>query len=134
MGYKDQLVLTGKINDVGAYTRTNIPNSYRVGLELQGNTKINEWISVNSNLALSENKMKNFTEYIDDYDNGGQQVKLYKNTDISFSPSIVGSVSINYMPVKNMEINVIGKYVDRQFLDNTSQRSRSLHDYYVQDL
>ena len=134
MSYKNQLVLTGKINDVGAYTRTNIPNSYRVGLELQGNTKINEWISVNSNLALSENKMKNFTEYIDDYDNGGQQVKLYKNTDISFSPSIVGSVSINYMPVKNMEINVIGKYVDRQFLDNTSQRSRSLHDYYVQDL
>ena len=134
MLYKDQLVLTGKINDVGAYTRTNIPNSYRAGMELQGNKKINQRISVQGNLTLSENKIRNFTEYIDDYDNGGQQVKFSKNTDISFSPSIVGSLSVNYMPVKSMEINFIGKYVDRQYLDNTSQRSRSLHDYYTQDI
>ena len=134
MLYRNQLVLTGKINDVGAYTRTNIPNSYRAGLELQGKKQFNKWMSLHGNITLSENKIRNFTEYIDDYDNGGQQTKFYSKTDISFSPSVTGSASLNFIPVKNAELNVIGKYVGRQFLDNTSQRSRSLHDYYVQDI
>lgn len=134
MLYKDQLVLTGKINDVGAYTRTNIPNSYRLGVELQGSNIFTKWLSLNGNLSLSENKIRNFTEYIDDYDNGGQQVISYKKTDISFSPAVTGYASLNFFPVKNTEVNIIGKYVGRQYLDNTSRRSRSLHDYYVQDL
>ncbi len=134
MLYKNQLVLTGKINDVGAYTRTNIAKSYRAGIELQGTNKFNKWISVNGNIAFSENKIRNFTEYIDDYDNGGQKENFYSKTNISFSPAVVGSASVNIFPVKKMEINIIGKYVGRQYLDNTSQRSRSLHDYYVQDL
>ena len=134
MLYRNQLVLTGKINDVGAYTRTNIPKSYRAGTELQGSHIFNKWLSVNGNISFSENKIKNFTEYIDDYDNGGQQTKFYKKTDISFSPATVGAASINIIPAKNTEINITGKYVGRQYLDNTSQRSRSLKDYYVQDL
>ena len=71
MDYKDQLVLTGKINDVGEYTRTNIPKSYRRGVELQGYVSPSSWWKFSGNLALSQNKVKNFTEYIDDYDNGG---------------------------------------------------------------
>ena len=134
MLYKNQLVLTGKINDVGAYTRTNIPNSYRAGLELQGGSTFNKWVSINGNITLSENKIKNFTEYIDDYDNGGQQMKFYNKTDISFSPAIIGSASVNVAPIKNSEISFVSKYVGRQYLDNTSQSSRSLHAYYVQDI
>jgi iron complex outermembrane receptor protein len=134
MFYKDQLVLTGKINDVGAYTRTNIPKSYRAGIELTGALQFNQWISWSGNLTLSENKIKNFTEYVDDYDNGGQLVKFYKKTDLSFSPSVVAATSLNFIPVKNASIELIGKYAGRQYLDNSSQRSRSLHDYYVQDI
>ena len=134
MNYKNQLVLTGKINDVGAYTRTNIAKSYRTGIELQGKVKINSWVNVNANISFSENKIKNFTEYIDDYDNGGQQTKFYPKTDISFSPSVVAGGSINFIPVKNGELSFISKYVGRQYLDNTSQRSRSLNPYYLQDV
>jgi iron complex outermembrane receptor protein len=134
MNYKDQLVLTGKINDVGAYTRTNIPKSYRAGLELQGSTVFSKWLSAAATLTLSENKVKNFTEYIDDYDNGGQQTKFYKNPDIAFSPSVISSYTINITPIEKTEINLVGKYVGRQFLDNTSQKSRSLDDFYVQDI
>src|SRR6185436_3934702 len=75
MHYHNQLVLTGKINDVGAYTRTNIPKSYRAGIELQGKTKLTRWMNIAANLSFSENKIRNFTEYLDDYDNGGQQTK-----------------------------------------------------------
>ncbi|MBC7867140.1 MAG: TonB-dependent receptor [Gloeobacteraceae cyanobacterium ES-bin-316] len=134
MQYRDQLVLTGKINDVGAYTRSNIANSYRAGVELSAGIKIYTWLSASGNLTLSKNKVKDFTEYLDDYDNGGQQTKFYKNADIAFSPSVVSAYTINVLPLKNMEINLMGKYVGRQYLDNTSQKSRSLRDFYVQDI
>ncbi len=134
MHYHNQLVLTGKINDVGAYTRTNIPKSYRAGIELQGKAKIISWMNVSANITFSENKIKNFTEYLDDYDNGGQQTKFYSKTTISYSPSVIAGGSINFIPVKNGEINLISKYVGRQYLDNTAQRSRSLNSYYLQDV
>jgi iron complex outermembrane receptor protein len=66
MHYKDQLVLTGEINDVGAYTRTNIPKSYRLGIELQGAAVFSSWMNVSANLALSKNKVQDFTEFIDE--------------------------------------------------------------------
>ncbi|MBL7701329.1 MAG: TonB-dependent receptor plug domain-containing protein [Ferruginibacter sp.] len=134
MHYHNQLVLTGKINDVGAYTRTNIAKSYRAGIELQGKGNITKWMNLAANITFSENKIKNFTEYLDDYDNGGQQTKFYPKTDISFSPAVTGAASVNFIPVKNAEISLISKYVGRQYLDNTSQKSRSLNPYYLQDI
>ena len=133
MKYKDQLVLTGKINDVGAYTRTNIEDSYRTGLELQGATKITNWLQASANLALSRNKMKGFNEYVDDYDNGVQIINRYNETDISFSPDVVGAATINLKPFSKWELSLISKYVGRQYLDNTSNMSRSLDPYYTQD-
>jgi iron complex outermembrane receptor protein len=134
MNYTDQLVLTGKINDVGAYTRTNIPKSYRAGIELQGSMLFSKWLSASANLTFSTNKVKDFTEFIDDYDSGGQQTKFYENPDIAFSPSVISAYSINIKPLKKAEINLMGKYVSRQYLDNTSQKSRSLKEFYVQDI
>jgi iron complex outermembrane receptor protein len=113
--YKDQLVLTGQINDVAAYTRTNIPKSYRAGIELQGNYKFNSWMNATANLAFSRNKVLNFAEFIDDYDNGGQKVNNYKTTDIAYSPHIVGGASINFLPLKNLELSLLSKYVRKQF-------------------
>jgi len=134
MYYQNQLVLTGKINDVGAYTRTNIAKSYRAGIELQGKAKISNWMNAAANITFSENKIKDFTEYLDDYDNGGQQTKFYSKTDISFSPAVIAGGTINFIPVKNGEISLMSKYVGRQYLDNTSQKSRSLNPYYLQDI
>jgi len=134
MLYKNQLVLTGKINDVGAYTRTNIPNSYRTGIELQGTLKVLPWLNASGNLALSSNKVKNFSEYIDDYDNGGQKMVVHTKPDIAFSPNIISSGALNIIPVKNSEISFISKYVGKQYLDNTGNNSRSLSAYYVQDV
>jgi len=134
MKYKDQLVLTGKINDVGAYTRTNIPESFRAGIELQGGVKFNSWINTTANLTLSRNKVIDFEEYIDDYDNGGQKINSFSSADIAFSPSITGAGSINVLPFKNTEISFISKYVSKQFLDNTGNNSRSLNSFYVQDI
>jgi iron complex outermembrane receptor protein len=133
MNYKDQLVLTGQINDVGAYTRTNIPGSYRAGIELQGSYKFNSWMNAVANLAISKNKVQNFAEYIDDYDNGGQKINHYSATDIALSPNIVGGATINFLPTKNFELSLISKYVGKQYLDNTQNNSRVLDAFFVQD-
>jgi iron complex outermembrane receptor protein len=89
MHYTDQLVLTGKINDVGAYTRTNIPKSYRMGVEITAGVGITSWLNATGNFSLSKNKVIDFVEYIDDYDNGGQQTNQYSKTDIAFSPNML---------------------------------------------
>ncbi len=133
MGYKDQLVLTGKINDVGAYTRTNIPKSYRAGVEVVATTEITSWLRAGANLSVSRNKVEDFTEYIDDYDNGGQITNQYSSSDIAFSPNIVGAATISFIPVKNAELSFISKYVGKQYLDNTQNDSRKLNAYYTQD-
>ncbi len=133
MYYYNQLVLTGKINDVGSYTRTNTPSSYRMGLEFSGKADLLQWLNATANIAFSRNKIKDFTEYIDDYDNGGQKTFQYHNTDISFSPNIVAGATINFIPFRNTEFSLLSKYVGREFLDNTAQVSRSLDPFYVQD-
>ena len=134
MKYKDQLVLVGNINDVGAYTRTNIPNSYRTGIELQSKTIITNWINLAANISFSENKIKNYTELVDDYDNGGIKAYYYIKTNIAFSPAVIAGGTVNLIPVKNSEISFISKYVGRQYLDNTAQKSRGLDAYFIQDV
>ncbi|MBS1574276.1 MAG: TonB-dependent receptor plug domain-containing protein [Bacteroidetes bacterium] len=133
MGYKDQLVVTGKINDVGAYTRTNIPKSYRAGVELEGAISITKWLKASGNLSLSRNKVVDFTEYVDDYDNGGQKSYDHKSADIALSPGVIGGATISFIPVKNLEIGLLSKYVSKQYLDNTENESRKLNTYYTQD-
>ncbi len=137
MQYKDQLVLTGKINDIGAYTRVNVPDSYRSGIELETGVKTNDWLNMNAGATFSRNKIKSFTEYIDEYDANynyvSQQAIQHNNTDISFSPSIIANGSVNILPTKNFEISLLSKYVSRQYLDNTQNNARSLNDYFTED-
>jgi iron complex outermembrane receptor protein len=137
MLYKNQLVVTGKINDVGAYIRQNVDNSYRIGLELQAGVKILKSLVIQGNLSLSQNKILDFKEFIDDYDNGGQVVNTYAKTDIALSPAIISAGSLVYTPLQldrhSLSLSLTEKYVGRQFLDNTSQTSRSLNAFFVND-
>jgi iron complex outermembrane recepter protein len=134
MLYKDQLVLNGKINDVGAATRINVANSYRAGMELFGTIEFNKILSLSANLTLSKNKVKNYTDYIYDYDNNIQIPTFYKEADLSYSPRIISSILLNIAPFKNALIGITGKYVGKQFLDNTSNKNKQLRDFYTQDI
>jgi iron complex outermembrane receptor protein len=134
MLYKDQLVLTGKINDVGSYTRTNVANSYRAGLELQGSYIFTKWLNINANITFSKNKIKEFSEFADDYDNGGQVEIKHSNTDITLSPNVISSNQVNFIINKNIGVSLVGKYVGKQYLDNTQNEGRVLNSYYTQDI
>ncbi len=138
MLYKDQLVLTGEINDVGAYTRANVPHSYRAGIELQGGYVFGKRLNATANLTLSRNKIRAFTEYLDAYDADfewtGQTAVSHAHTDIAFAPSIIGAATINFLPAKNIEFSLLNKYVGKQYLDNTQDERRKLDAFFTQDL
>ena len=134
MLYKDQLILTGALDSVGEAIRTNVKDSYRAGIEVSTRLKIAEPLSWYVSATWSANKVKNFEQFLQNYDTGTLDGAFFKNTDIAYSPNLVGSSTISYHPVKNTEIAFISKYVSRQYLDNTSTRSRSLDAYMVNDV
>ena len=143
MDYKNQLVLTGEVNDVGAYNRTNVAKSYRQGIEAEIGMKILKKLTWNTNITLSRNKILNFKAYDDVsvYDTTtnqvvylGQDTTTYASTDIAFSPRIIAASTFTYEPVKNLKISLISKYVGEQFLDNTSNKERKLNAFFVNDL
>ena len=129
MHYKDQLVLTGQINDVGGYTRTNVDISHRAGLELEAGYRLTNKLSLTGNATLSNNEIKEFNEYVDNYDIGGQDTIAHTNSDLAFSPNIIASAGLKYEPLKGLNINFLGKHVGDQFLDNTSTETRKLNAY-----
>ncbi|MCB0849835.1 MAG: TonB-dependent receptor, partial [Bacteroidetes bacterium] len=134
MMYDNQLLLTGKVNDVGNYTRQNVKNSYRAGIELQAEYHLNTQFSFSGNAAFSKNKIKKFEYYLDEYDAAfdytGQSLQTFSNTDISFSPNIVAAAGISYKPFAWLKIALNEKYVGRQYLDNTRSSDKSLDAFY----
>ncbi|MBA4300286.1 MAG: TonB-dependent receptor [Cyclobacterium sp.] len=136
MDYTDQLILTGQINDVGAYIRENVASSYRAGIELDGTFQLSKAWIFGGNIAFSQNKIREFTEYIDDYSvtDFRQESITYTDTDIAFSPNVVGSAIIEFKPTKNLSLNWLSKYVGQQFLDNTANEGRALDAFFTNDL
>ncbi len=139
MYYRDQLVLSGRINDVGAYTRTNVPRSYRAGIELEVTAQPTNRLSAAANLALSTNKALDFVEYRDNWDTGTQTEFRYARTDLAFSPNAIARAEVGYalLPKNNkhtLDVTFSGKYVGRQFLDNTANTATQLPSFTFFDL
>ncbi|HQF28245.1 MAG TPA: TonB-dependent receptor [Bacteroidia bacterium] len=137
MSYKNQLVLTGQVNDVGNYTRSNIKESFRSGIELIAAYQPINNLTIDGNLTLSMNKLNHFIEYTDTYDANyeyiGQSTIEFKNTDIAFSPSVIAMGSVTWSPIKNLELRAIVKHVGKQYLDNTENDTRSIAAYSTVD-
>jgi len=132
-------VLTGQVNDVGAYTRTNVENSYRQGIEAEYLFKIIKQLTWMANATCSQNKVEKFEEYVDEFDDVynyiGQRHNTYNTaTDLAFSPELVASSTIILEPIKNLKLSFISKYVSKQYLDNTSNESRKLNAFFVNNI
>ena len=138
MNYNNQLVLNGQIDNVGNPKHVNVKESFRRGIELEANWDIHSKLFLGGNLTLSMNKVKAFTEYLDssdvNYNYYNQHRIVHKNSDISYSPNQVSSVILGFRPIKHMELALIHKTVGRQYLDNTSNKNRSINPYNVLDL
>jgi iron complex outermembrane receptor protein len=137
MNYKNQLVLTGELNDVGSALRTNVASSYRTGIEMDISYQLFEQVSIMANATFSKNIINDFSETIYDY---GQNWDEYNevnidhgNTSISFSPEVIAGATLNYNPMRGLALSWVHRYVGDQFLDNTTSEERMINSYYLSD-
>jgi iron complex outermembrane receptor protein len=127
--YIDQFVQTGLLSDIGENLTTNIKDSYRMGVELQAAVNPTPWLTIEGNAALSKNKIKDFDEVVEDWDNGSTTIH-YDNSTLAFSPSAIlnGFVDLHW---RGIQATWHTNYVSRQYLDNTENTDRSLPAYTV---
>ena len=139
MKYKDQLVLNGKINEIGELMAENVPDSYRMGVELMAGYRFTDWLRWDVNATLSRNRIKDYVGYVSDYDadtwdDMWSQTEIHAgDKTIAFSPSVtVGSmIALDY---KGFTATLQSQYVSRQYLDNFERKEDSLDPYFVNNL
>ncbi|GAA4145743.1 TonB-dependent receptor [Sphingobacterium kyonggiense] len=137
MLYKDQLIPTGKINNVGEAIRQNVKDSYRIGFELDAAWKVSNLFQWSMTAALSQNKIKNFTELMTIYNNNidweyiGEKEIFHKSTNIAKSPSAVLSNNFTFHATPDLSFSLLSKYISRIYMDNTSAKERSLKPSFV---
>lgn len=149
MEYWDMLLETGKLSDVGYAIKENVDRSWRRGIELAAGWQATPWLRADANLTLSVNRIKDFTEYVqhvDTYDNwemtGRTTPYEYGTTTMLMSPSVTGMARLAFTPWRNTASNSLktttlaidGKYVGKQYLDNTASDDRSVPAYFVSNL
>ncbi len=127
MDYQNQLVLSGRINNVGEFIRQNVDKSYRLGIELSAQSRLSDKIQLGANLSLSQNKIKEINSVQNNTD------VVLKDSDISFSPNIIANGNVVYSPFKNFNLDVTAQYVGKQYLDNLETADNQLKDYLVPD-
>ena len=128
MNYKDQLVLTGALNDVGSPIFTNSGKSYRVGLEVESSIAITDKLILNPNVTLSQNKNQDF------YFQRDGVLQNLGNTDIAFSPNLVIGNRLTFLPIKDFQISFLSKFVSEQYMGNIDSEQSKLDAYFVNDL
>ena len=142
MLYRDQLVLNGEVNDVGAFTRVNVDRSYRLGLEVAGGAQLADGLRLDGNFTLSRNRIASYTEFVDVYDENfaylGQEAFTYEETDLSFSPDIIAAGGLSYEALRlkdktDLIFTLQTKYVGQQYIDNTSDEDNALDAYSFSD-
>lgn len=132
MNYKDQFVQTGEKSDIGESLTTNISKSYRQGIEITADWSPLSWFTVAGNAALSQNKIKDFTEYVDNWD-GDAQTQHYGKSTLSFSPAVILNGFLNFH-YAGFDATWHTNFVGRQYLDNTENKDRSLPCYSQTDI
>ncbi len=127
MFYRNQLVLTGELDDVGSPIRATSGKSYRLGLEVDTNIQFSKYFSASTNIAISSNKNQDFTTAIN-----GELANL-GDTHISFSPGLVIGNALNLYPAERLQLSLLSKYVGEQFMGNTDNAASKLENYFVND-
>ncbi len=131
MLYKNQLVLTGAIDGVGAPVRATSGKSYRLGLEIDADIQLSDLFSLRPNIAFSDNKNTNFVSSIDGV------LKKLGNTAISFSPAVIAGNTLVYTPSENMQFSLLSKYVGKQYMSNLNSAVSTndvLESYFTSDI
>ncbi|MDA3928902.1 MAG: TonB-dependent receptor [Prolixibacteraceae bacterium] len=134
MTYKDQLILTGELNDVGAPIMANVDDSYRTGIEIMAGAQILSNLKWDVNATFSQNKIMNFTEYVDNWDTGEANSYELGTTNIAFSPNVIANSILSYEPIPFFNLSLVSQFVSKQYIDNSSNDDIALDAYFVNNI
>ena len=136
MNYKDQLINTGKVNDVGSPVRENISKSFRRGIEFSAAYALSEKVKYRLNFTYSQSRIIGFEEGFEYTEANGDKVTTFRraNTRIAFSPDVIANGELIVKPFKGLEVGLQTRYVGKQYLDNSERDFKSLDAYLVSDL
>ncbi|WP_308991471.1 TonB-dependent receptor [Mariniflexile litorale] len=127
MFYRNQLVLTGELDDVGSPIRATSGKSYRLGLEIDANIQFNNKFNTSTNIAISENKHRNFNSDV------SGTIENLGDTHISYSPNVVLGNMLNYTPIHQFQLSLLTKFVGKQYLNNIDDKNSKMDSYFVND-
>lgn len=144
MDYKDQLVLTGQLNEIGEAVSANVKDSYRAGMELSAGVKFTSWLRWDVNATFSRNQIEHYTEYLSDVDANWDDIYT-PDGGISQTANYLGSVPISFSPDfmlnsliafhhKGLDASLQSQYVSKQYLSNSGDESCTLDAYFVNNL
>ena len=133
MDYKDQLVLTGELNNIGEAMATNMPDSYRMGVELMGKWQLTKQWTWDANTTLSKSCIQKYTETL--YEDGWKNPVSTElgNMTTAFSPSVIANMGITYQ-TKGWRFSLHEQYVSKQYLTNSEQEDLTIDPYKVANL
>ena len=132
MNYRNQLVQTGETSDIGEALTTNIARSFRAGAELSGSVDATRWLTIEANAALSRNRLRDFDEYVEDWDRGVTVIH-YDDAALAYSPDAIVNL-FAHIRHKGFRASWHTGFVSRMYLDNTENKDRSLPAYSLTDL
>ncbi|MBQ7751335.1 MAG: TonB-dependent receptor [Bacteroidales bacterium] len=136
MEYRDILLETGRLSTSGYAIKENVPRGYRRGIELAGLWKPYSWLQADANLTLSRNRISDYVSYIavEDGETGETHAVSYGNTEMLLSPSVIGMMRVSFFPWRQTAIALSGKYVGKQYIDNTARSEMEIPSWFVTDL
>ena len=134
MEYKDMLLETGKLSNSGYAIKENVGRGWRRGVELAAAWSPAAWLRMDGNMTLSTNRLRSFTAYLENWVDGGYKEEHYDNTPMLLSSSLVGMARVELDPFHGWPLTLSGKYVGKQYWDNTGNAERCIPSFFVMDL
>ena len=134
MEYKDMLLETGKLSSSGYALKENVARAWRRGVELAAAWQATRWFKVDGNATLSMNQIADYTSYVSKDDYSGTVAVPYGRTTMLLSPSVIGMLRLSFQPIRNMQLSLDGKYVGKQYIDNSMRDAMAIPAYYLVNL
>ena len=130
MKYRDQLVPTGMVNDGSESLNINVPDSYRLGIELSAAWRPLPWLTVGANATWSRNKIEHYVDLLADSPTYGQDLGT---KTIAYSPDWIASGYLDFH-YRGFGAVVRPSYVSRQYFTNNENEALTLDGYSTTNL
>ena len=130
MKYRNQLIPTGMVNDSSDALNVNVPDSYRLGVELTAAVRPTRWFTLGGSATFSRNKILDYVDMLADSPTYGENLG---DMTIAYSPSVIASAYLDFH-IGGFEAVMRTQHVGKQYFTNNEVEALTLDAYTVTNL